>query len=95
MEVFDITREDGETGGRWVLRSGGHEAEMTYSKMGATKIIVDHTGVPGALRGTGAGLALAERMVADMRADGRGVIALCPFVKAQARAHPDWADVIE
>ncbi|MEM8848433.1 MAG: GNAT family N-acetyltransferase [Pseudomonadota bacterium] len=95
MTAFDISREDGETGGRWVLRSDGHEAEMTYSKMGTSKIIVDHTGVPEALRGTGAGLALAERMVADMRAEGLGVIALCPFVKAQARKHPAWADVIE
>ncbi len=68
---------------------------MTYSKLGDSKIIVDHTGVPEALRKTGAGLALAERMVADMRAEGWGVIALCPFVKAQARRHPEWADVIE
>ncbi|MEM7710267.1 MAG: GNAT family N-acetyltransferase, partial [Pseudomonadota bacterium] len=58
-------------------------------------IIVDHTDVPEALRGTGAGLALAERLVADMRAEGVRVVALCPFVKAQARKHPDWADVIE
>jgi predicted GNAT family acetyltransferase len=91
----EITREDGESGGRWVLRAGGAEAEMTYSKMGDGAIIVDHTAVPEALRGQGAGLALAERMVADMRAEGRRVIALCPFVKAQARRHPDWVDVIE
>ena len=51
--------------------------------------------MPEALRGTGAGLALAERMVADAREAGVRVIALCPFVKAQARRHPEWADVIE
>ncbi|WP_298430179.1 GNAT family N-acetyltransferase [uncultured Jannaschia sp.] len=95
MAAFEITREDGESGGRWLLTSDGHEAEMTYSRLGDSKIIVDHTGVPDGLRGSGAGLALAERMVADMRAEGKGVIALCPFVKAQARKHPEWADVIE
>lgn len=68
---------------------------MTYSKLGTTTIIVDHTGVPDAFRGQGAGLALAERMIADMRAEGLRVIALCPFVKAQARKHPEWADVVE
>ncbi|MEM7490412.1 MAG: GNAT family N-acetyltransferase [Pseudomonadota bacterium] len=93
--AFDIAREDGESGGRWVLHAGEYEAEMTYSRMGVGRIIVDHTGVPQALRGSGAGLALAERMVADMRAEGTRVIALCPFVKAQARKHPDWADVVE
>ena len=68
---------------------------MTYSRLGTAKIIVDHTGVPDAFRGQGVGLALAERMVADMRSEGMRVIALCPFVKAQAQRHPDWADVIE
>lgn len=89
-----ITREDGESGGRWVYRDAGAVAEMTYSRLGQTKIIVDHTGVPETFRGQGVGLALARRMVADMRAEGLGVIALCPFVKAQARKHPEWADVI-
>ena len=90
-----IVREDGESGGRWVAVVDGHEAEMTYSRLGTTKLIVDHTGVPEALRGRGVGLMLAERMVADARADGLRVIALCPFVKAQARKHPEWADVME
>ncbi|MGB3555338.1 MAG: GNAT family N-acetyltransferase [Jannaschia sp.] len=95
MTESEIRREDGESGGRWVVVVDGHEAEMTYSRMGATRIIVDHTGVPEALHGQGVGLRLAERMVADSRVDGVRVIALCPFVKAQAKRHPEWADVIE
>ncbi|WP_371154778.1 GNAT family N-acetyltransferase [Jannaschia sp. 2305UL9-9] len=90
-----ITREDGENGGRWVTIVDGHEAEMTYSRLGASKLIVDHTGVPDALRGQGVGLRLAERMIADARAESLRVVALCPFVKAQARKHPDWSDVVE
>ncbi|GIT89929.1 N-acetyltransferase [Jannaschia pagri] len=93
--MTDITREDGENGGRWVTVIDGHTAEMTYSRLGTSKLIVDHTGVPDALRGRGVGLALAERMVADARAEGVRVIALCPFVKAQAKRHPEWSDVIE
>ena len=90
-----IAREDGASGGRWVAVVDGHEAEMTYSRLSPAKIIVDHTGVPEALRGRGVGQRLAERMVADARAEGWRVVALCPFVKAQARRHPDWSDVIE
>lgn len=90
-----IHREDGQPGGRWVIVVNGHEAEMTYSRLGTTKLIVDHTDVPEALRGQGVGMMLAERMISDARAEGLRVIALCPFVKAQAQRHPDWADVIE
>lgn len=88
-----ITKETGPTRGRYVLRLNGAEAELTYSVVSPTKIIADHTGVPGALRGTGLGKRLVEHLVADARANGFTVVALCPFVAAQARRHPEWADV--
>ena len=88
-----ITREHGATKGRFVLRRGDDEAELTYSITTPTLIIADHTGVPDSFRGTGAGLALVQALVAAARQDGFKVVPLCPFVKAQARKHPDWADV--
>lgn len=89
----EITREHGETKGRYVLRDGDAEAELTYSIASPTTIIADHTGVPDAMRGTGAGQKLVERLVADARAEGVKIVALCPFVRSQARRHPEWADV--
>lgn len=89
-----ITREHGETRGRYVLRQNGAEAELTYSVTTPRLIIADHTGVPDALRGTGAGAALAARLIADARAEGVKIVPLCPFVAAQFRRHPDWADVL-
>lgn len=88
-----VTREHRATKGRFVIRHGGEEAELTYSVTTPTLIIADHTGVPDSFRGTGAGLALVEALVAAARKDGFKVVPLCPFVKAQARKHPDWADV--
>ena len=90
-----ITREITGTKGRYVLRENGAEAELTYSILSPERIIADHTGVPDAMRGTGAGLRLVERLVTDARAEGVRVVALCPFVRAQARKHPEWADVID
>jgi predicted GNAT family acetyltransferase len=87
-----IAREVEGAKGRYVLRRDGAEAELTYSILSPEKIIADHTGVPDALRGTGAGAALVARLVADARAEGVRVMALCPFVRAQARKHPEWAD---
>ncbi len=56
-------------------------------------IIADHTAVPDSFRGTGAGLALVSRLVADARAEGVRIMPLCPFVNAQRKKHPEWADV--
>jgi uncharacterized protein len=89
----DIIRENGPTRGRYVLRRNGAEAELTWSVLSPTRIIADHTGVPDAMRGTGVGRQLVERLVADARAEGVTVVPLCPFVKAQALRHPEWADV--
>jgi hypothetical protein len=51
--------------------------------------------VPDAFRSTGAGLALVTRMVEDARKMGFTIVPLCPFVNAQRRKHPEWADVFQ
>ena len=92
LSEFEITREDGETKGRYVLRRDGAEAELTYSILSPQTRIADHTGVPDAMRGTGAGQALVKRLVEDSRVEGWKIVPLCPFVNAQRAMHPDWAD---
>ena len=94
MEDFNIRKEEGETGGRYVTVVDGHEAEMTYSKAGASRIIIDHTGVPKALGGRGVGVALVRRAVEEARAAGLKIIPLCPFAKAQIQKHKEWQDVL-
>lgn len=75
-----------------MLEQDGHQAVLTYSKLGASQVIADHTEVPEALGGMGAGLALVERLVTDARAQGFRIVPLCPFVNAMRRKHPEWAD---
>ena len=53
-----------------MIRRDGEEAELTYSITTPTLIIADHTGVPDSFRGTGAGLALVDALVAEARAEG-------------------------
>ncbi|MEL6245747.1 MAG: GNAT family N-acetyltransferase [Pseudomonadota bacterium] len=95
MSDFDVSREDGASGGRYVAIVDGHGAEMTYSRAGTNRIIIDHTGVPDALRGRGVGLVLVEAAVKDARAEGFKIIPLCPFAKATLEKHPEWADVVQ
>lgn len=89
-----ITNEENPAGGRYVAELEGHQAEMTYSRTSPTLIIIDHTGVPDALRGKGVGQALALHAVEAARTGGWKIIPLCPFFKAQALRHEEWRDVI-
>ena len=91
---MQITEENGPTGGRYIARLEGAEAEMTFSRASPVLIIIDHTGVPDTLRGKGVGQALALHAVEAARAGGWKIIPLCPFFKAQAQRNPDWRDVI-
>ena len=92
MSTDAIIREDSGSKARYVLRRGGEEAELTLSIVTPELVIADHTMVPDSFRGTGAGAALAARLVADARAGGFRIIPLCPFVKSQRDRHPEWAD---
>lgn len=93
MAEPEIVREVAGSKGRYVLCRGGEQAELTYSILSPTKVIADHTGVPDSFRGTGAGKALVERLVADARAEGFTVVPLCPFVNSLRKRNPDWNDV--
>ena len=91
-----ITLDEGPSKGVYRLRGPGDAAaELSFSKAGATMIIIDHTDVPESFRGQGAGLKLVERAVADARASAKKIIPLCPFANAQFRKHPEWADVLK
>ncbi len=87
-----ITRQVDGSKGQYTLTVGDVSAVLTYSRLGDTQVIADHTEVPEALSGTGAGLALVRRLVDDARSEGFTIVPLCPFVNAMRRKHPEWAD---
>ncbi len=94
-EELTIEREEGASKGRYTVRLDGAEAEMTYSRAGDSMIIIDHTEVPDSMRGRSVGQALVRRAVEDARAEGRSVVPLCPFAKAQISRHAEWHDVLQ
>jgi predicted GNAT family acetyltransferase len=91
---MNIRNENNASGGRYVATVEGHEAEMTFSRASPNLIIIDHTGVPDALRGKGVGQALAFHAVEEARRGGWKIIPLCPFFKAQSLRHKEWHDVV-
>jgi predicted GNAT family acetyltransferase len=92
--TMNIENEENASGGRYVAELDGHQAEMTYSRTSPKLIIIDHTGVPDALRGKGVGQALARHAVEEARKGGWKIFPLCPFFKAQSQRHAEWGDVV-
>ena len=75
----------------------GDEAFLELTRTVVTErsggtITILHTEVPKELGGRGIGTALAHGMLELIRAEGLKVKPLCPFVNAQRKKHPEWAD---
>jgi predicted GNAT family acetyltransferase len=96
MPDIQIERTEAASKGRYIARVKGVEGvgELTYTRRQPNLFSADHTGAPETLRGTGAAMALVERLIADARTEGFKVIPICPYVAAQYKRHPEWADVM-
>jgi predicted GNAT family acetyltransferase len=94
-ETLPIVREDGARAGRYVVRfADGAEAEMTYRRRGPGLLDIEHTFVPPEHREAGLALRLVAAGIADARREGVRIIPSCPYVAAQFRRHPGWADLL-
>jgi predicted GNAT family acetyltransferase len=77
-----------DNGAEFVHTEDGHHAVLRYAvKRG--NLVLEHTEVPPELGGRGIGSALVEAAVRRARADGLGLIAVCPFASAWLQRHPD------
>ena len=95
MEQLDIQHQrEGHKGAFVVERDGKRLAEMTYTTAGDLRVIIDHTTVDDALRGTGAGKQLVEAAVQWARAEKKKILPLCPFAKSVFDKTPAYADVL-
>lgn len=93
---MDIQHKETATKGSFFIRDNNEElAEMTYSKLGTSKIIIDHTEVTQKLRGTGAGKKLVYTAVHFARKQNLKIIPLCPFAKVVFDQNPDIQDVLK
>lgn len=97
MSDITIKREATSKGGRHVSVVDGHESEMTFNwadQSGQKLMIIDHTGVPGALSGRGVGLALVQRAVEDARKENFRILPLCSFARVMIQRRKEWQDVL-
>ena len=91
-----VRREDpGHKGkGAWVIeRDGKTLAELSYTTAGS-RVILDHTDVSDALRGTGSGKKLVIAAAQWARESNVKLMPLCPFAKSVFDKTPEIRDVL-
>jgi hypothetical protein len=80
---------------RYQARVAGESAGFAAYRLRGDHIIVfTHTEVDPAYEGKGVGSALARAALDDVRERGLGVVAMCPFVSAYIRRHPEYGDLL-
>lgn len=88
-------QELGSKGSFFIEENGEKLAEMTYSRAGDTRIIIDHTEVSEKLKGKGAGKQLVTAAVEHARLRGLKILPLCPFARSVFEKTPAFADVLD
>ena len=93
--MLEVKREETASKGAFFIEKNGRKlAELTYSKAGTDRIIIDHTHVADELRGQNAGGAMVKEAVAYARAKGISIIPLCPFARSVFDKNPELRDVL-
>jgi predicted GNAT family acetyltransferase len=78
---------DNREANRFELAIEGQTAFLDYERTrDALRLI--HTEVPAAFRGRHFGETLVKTALDAARAEGRRIVAVCPFVRAYLRKHP-------
>ena len=93
MSDPEIVKEIDGSKGRFLYATEAGDAELTISILSPGMVIADHTEVPQGLEGQGIGQKLVEALIADARAECYKIVPLCPYVNAQRRKHPEWAEL--
>lgn len=93
--MYSVNQQEDDHKGSFFIEEGGKKvAEMTYSKAGSDRIIIDHTDVAASHRGKNAGKQLVLKAVAYARNKGISIIPLCPFARSVFEKNPELRDVL-
>ena len=81
---------------RYELRDGDTVVGYTqYHPDGDVKLVFDHTEVDNAYSGRGLSSTLVRFALDDVRARGKRVVAICPFVDGFIDKHPEYKDLAD
>ena len=96
VDALEVRHEEANGRGAFFIeREGERLAEMTYSRAGAGRVVIDHTEVHQKLQGKGVARHLLDTAVAWARKTGTRVHATCPYAKAQFEKDASIRDVYD
>jgi uncharacterized protein len=79
---------------RYEIRLDGEVAGFATYRLRDGVVVFRHTEIDPAYEGHGLGSRLARAALDDVRASGRSVVPLCPFVKSYIDRHPEYQDLV-
>ena len=90
----DVVVRDNPEQRRYEASIGSTVAGFTDYHVQPGLVTVLHTEIDPAFEGRGLGSELVRRMLDDIRRRDARVLAVCPFVQAFLRRHPEYADLV-
>jgi predicted GNAT family acetyltransferase len=94
--VHDVPQEH-----RYEIQVGGHPAgfaayvDRPGGEGGGQRRVFTHTKIDPAFEGQGLGRVLVKAALDDVRASGRRVVPVCPYVAAYLKRHPEDEDLVD
>jgi predicted GNAT family acetyltransferase len=92
--VPDVVVTDNPDEHRYEARIDGELAGFSAYRPSDGLVTFTHTEVFPEFEGRGVGGAIARSALDDVRASGRRVRPLCPFIRAWIERHPDYQDLV-
>ena len=89
VEVSDVPDEH-----RYVVTVDGARAGFMDYKIRGDVFVAIHTEIDPAFGGQGLGSRLVSSVLDEVRASGRRLSPLCPFVQRFLEGHPEYADLV-
>lgn len=88
------TVADNPSASRFEIRVDGQLAGAAEYQRDATTVSFTHTAIDAAYEGRGLGSALVRGALEAVRAEGRGVLPFCSFVRGYLARHPEYLELV-
>ncbi|MFA6115252.1 MAG: GNAT family N-acetyltransferase [Sphingomonas sp.] len=80
---------------RYELPIADEAVALSYYSLEDGRVVLRHTEVPPEYGGQGIGKRLAHAVFELLKADGKRVVAKCPFMAAYAARNPEYAVMLD
>lgn len=80
---------------RYELPIADDAVAVAYYRLEGGRVVLLHTEVPHEFGGQGIGKRLAQAVFETLRAEGKRVIAKCPFIASYAARNPRYAAMLD